>query len=238
MSEPHGLSLQDSHLFWVYRSCYRYYLDFTGNLQTLFDDWHMGQKGPSAYRPQFCEFVMQQYPLWSCLATGTRSLVTEFCYGKDVSLSWNIIHHWPYFTVWIAMIIISMFKDPALRIAQHWWSMHHRVEATDLHEQTLNQSRSLMILLSENLCYMIMVLVTSILAPLLLLIAVPWSWMNVCSLAWVEESERAAFGPSIAKNVIVHAPLRVFRALTHTGNMLVSIFVFVDLQVYSPFVTE
>ena len=136
------------------------------------------------------------------------------------------------------MIIISTFKDPALRIAQHWRSMHYPVEATDLHKQTLNQSRALVILLSENLCCVIMVFVTSILAPLLLLVAVPWSWMNLCSLAWVAESERAAFGPSIAQHVIVHAPLRVFRAMSHTGNALVSIFVFVDLQVHSPFIIE
>ena len=105
------------------------------------------------------------------------------------------------------------------------------VETLDLHEETLKQTMDLLNELSSDLCCVITVVVTGILAPVLLFIAVPWAWINERSLVWVARSERAPFGQFVAQHILVHVPLTTFRVLAHLGNALVSAFVFVDLEV-------
>ena len=137
--------------------------------------------------------------------------------------------------VWINMIFISTFLDPALRIAAHLAKQRSEdsdeEQDLDLQEKTLEYSHAGLQTLATILSCMVTIMVCGALVPALLLMAVLWGCLNLCSLVWIANSDTyASFGELLARRILVHAPLSSFRLMVHLGNLALSAFIIVDLE--------
>ena len=82
--------------FLLDESCLRYYLYFTENLKSIFDEWSIGQVGLTAYRPK--------------TSVCSRKLTSGFAYGTTSKL-------WP---VQITIVLRSVAETPLhFRIYQY-----------------------------------------------------------------------------------------------------------------------
>ena len=71
------------------------------------------------------------------------------------------------------------------------------------------------------------------LVPVLLLLAPFSMFLNMRAGRWIAHAKETPFGVEIAEQILVHPPFFLLRNLGHVLNIVIMIFIFIDLQVPS-----
>merc|ERR1712072_517386 len=100
----------------------------------------------------------------------------------------------------------------------------------DLHDKLMTSTRAVQQQLAGIISRMITMMAFGTLVPVLLMLAPAVSWLNLRAAQWVaSHSEEKQFGEVLAEQILVQAPVFVFRNLGLALNLGVMVFVFLDL---------
>ena len=149
--------------------------------------------------------------------------------------------------VWILVLLISAFVEPALRLIETlpaYKQLRAKISAkcsppAEKTEQTLEQcveqTLAATFEIQENLSGIFLGFLTALLfgiaAPVLPLVALLGSWLNFCSLVWVSRAEQdVSFGQLLAATVLVQPPITAVQIMAMGIVVLLSVFIFVDMS--------
>ena len=147
--------------------------------------------------------------------------------------------------VWVLVLLISAFVEPALRLIETLpaykqllakisarCSSPSETEQTleQCVEQTLDATFKIQESMSSIFLGFLTALIFGIAAPVLPLVALLGSWLNFCSLAWVNRAEQnVPFGQVLAATVLVQPPITAVQFMAMGLVVILSVFIFVDM---------
>ena len=148
--------------------------------------------------------------------------------------------------VWILVLLISAFVEPALRLIETlpaYKQLRAKIsakcsppaETEQTLEQCVEQTLAATFEIQENLSGIFLGFLTALLfgiaAPVLPLVALLGSWLNLCSLVWVSRAEQdVSFGQLLAATVLVQPPITAVQIMAMGIVVLLSVFIFVDMS--------
>ena len=148
--------------------------------------------------------------------------------------------------VWILVLLISAFVEPALRLIETlpaYKQLRAKIsakcsppaETEQTLEQCVEQTLAATFEIQENLSGIFLGFLTALLfgiaAPVLPLVALLGSWLNFCSLVWVSRAEQdVSFGQLLAATVLVQPPITAVQIMAMGIVVLLSVFIFVDMS--------
>ena len=95
--------------------------------------------------------------------------------------------------------------------------------------RTLNETAKNQDELASCFLMLLIALIFGVAAPVLPLIALFCSWLNTCSLLWVENTtDTLSFGHTVAETVLVQPPLIAFHMIGLFGNLFLTVCIFID----------
>eukprot|EP00656_Telonema_subtile_P000554 TRINITY_DN10255_c0_g1_i1.p1 TRINITY_DN10255_c0_g1~~TRINITY_DN10255_c0_g1_i1.p1 ORF type:complete len:994 (-),score=211.74 TRINITY_DN10255_c0_g1_i1:784-3765(-) len=192
-------------VFVLDETCLRGYLSFNTQLYELLDSWELAQQGWEAYRPGFC----------------SRLLLSTFSY------------------VWLTIALISGLFSPCVDLIQllPWVRrLLDRFVKTDTAEDA-EYCAAMKIALAEQtklvqtLTLLLTVEIFGPVVPPLMLLAPSVSWLQLCASDAVHRhASRASWSALLASNVLVQAPMSMYRRIGRVGSWTVAAVVFADLE--------
>ena len=106
-------------------------------------------------------------------------------------------------------------------------------ELQDLHAQLLKSATKMQQKLAATTSHILTITSFGALVPVLLLLAPLSMFLNMRAGRWIAHAKERPFGVEIAEQILVHPPFFLLRNLGHVLNIVIMIFIFIDLQVPS-----
>eukprot|EP00656_Telonema_subtile_P014933 TRINITY_DN17732_c0_g1_i2.p1 TRINITY_DN17732_c0_g1~~TRINITY_DN17732_c0_g1_i2.p1 ORF type:complete len:559 (-),score=88.77 TRINITY_DN17732_c0_g1_i2:50-1726(-) len=189
-------------------NCLRFYVGFTTDLHTLFENWGIAQTGSAAYRQKYC----------------SRELVAQFTYVWVSSIVINM------FLAPITRMVEPTF-DEFKKTMRAKYACEQCQSKLDYRSLLLQRAKATQLELSAMLSDLVTCVVFGVLVPQLLLLAPLAAWLNICSMQWMQEhGPKITFGAQVAQQILVHPPITSFLSIAILGNWVISGFVVFDLN--------